>query len=61
MPLIIRIQTVGLEEGDAVPLFQNVLMLMQQPPVDPAPMFQIPEPPPPIVDQSWLHFPLELP
>lgn len=61
MPLIIRIQTVGLEEGDAVPLFQNVLMLMQQPPADETAFLPLPEPPPPIVDQSWLHFPLELP
>jgi hypothetical protein len=58
MPLFLRIQTIGLEEGDPVPFFQNVLMMVQQP----EPMIHIPVfvPPTPIVDQSWLAAPLSL-
>lgn len=61
MPLYIKIVTVGLEEGDPIPFFQNVLMMAQPTPPDPAILTPPPFEPPPIVDQSWLHFPLELP
>lgn len=58
MPLFIRVQTIGLEAGDPIPFFENVLMLVQQPPV----VLELPPipPPVPIVDQSWLAAPLSL-
>lgn len=57
MPLIVRIETVGLEEADPIAFFENVLMMK---PIDPPEMPPVPDPPPSIVDQSWLAAPLSL-